>query len=83
MMDFFQAIRNGNVEIVKSMLNRDKSLASRTDQRGFTPLVMATYSDQLEIVKLILEAGADVNLKVGQGNTALMGVCMKCYLPMV
>ena len=45
MMDFFQAIRNGNVELVNSMLNTDKSLASRTDQRGFTSLVMATYSD--------------------------------------
>ena len=72
-MDFFQAIRNGNVELVKSILNTDQSLASRADQRGFTPLVMATYSDQLEIVKLILEAGADVNLKVGRGNRALMG----------
>src|SRR5690606_42090976 len=40
---------------------------------------LASYNNQLEVVRILLEAGADVNLQDSGGNTALMGVCFKGY----
>jgi uncharacterized protein len=76
-MNFFDAIRVGNLEEVKAQIAANPTIAQTMDARGFTPLVMATYSAQLPIVKALLMAGADIDEQAASGNTALMGVCFK------
>lgn len=76
-MNFFDAIRVGNLAEVKAQIAANPTIAQEMDTRGFTPLVMATYSSQLPIVKVLLEAGADIDDQAASGNTALMGVCFK------
>jgi ankyrin repeat protein len=39
---------------------------------GFTPLMHAAHAGNLELVRLLLENGADPNAKNGEGKTPLM-----------
>uniref|UniRef100_A0ABD2WW11 Uncharacterized protein n=1 Tax=Trichogramma kaykai TaxID=54128 RepID=A0ABD2WW11_9HYME len=47
------------------------------DVFGFTPLYVALENDNIEIAKLLLERGADPNLGLFKGHTALQLLCMK------
>ena len=76
---FFGAIRNGNLDQVRSLLEANSKLINAKDGRGSTPLVLATYYNQEAIAKLLLEQGAAINATDGSDNTALMGVCFKGY----
>jgi len=76
-MSLFNHIRTGALDQIKKIITADPSLVNKSDDRGFTPLVMATYSDQLEVANYLIDQGADINAKDGMGNTALMGVCFK------
>ena len=78
-MDFFDLIRQGKVEAVVAAISDSPNLISDKDKKGFPPLILASYSDQFEITKLLLEKGADVNALDVAGNTALMGVSFKGY----
>ena len=60
---FFNEIRNGNVAEVTAMLKQNPVLLNSKDQRGSTPLLLATYYDQIEITKLLLESGARLDAK--------------------
>lgn len=76
-MDFFNSIRQGNVAGLQAMVQNDPSLVSKPDARGFTPLIMATYSEQIPVTQFLLKSGADVNQQDASGNTALMGISFK------
>jgi ankyrin repeat protein len=41
------------------------------DDEGFTVLMDAVYDDKPSVVKILLEAGADKNLKNSDGRSAL------------
>jgi ankyrin repeat protein len=78
---FFDAIRNGNLKTLKTLGEKDPGLFQAKDQRGSTPLILAAYYNQGEIVEYLLEKGVQVDDKDGAGNTALMGCCFKGYVP--
>ena len=40
------------------------------DERGMAPIHWAVYGGYTEIVAMLIEAGADVNIKTGDGTTA-------------
>ena len=66
------AARNGNIEEINRLLNPDVNLKNN---KGETALMMASkYSNDtssLETVRLLLDQGADVNLKTNDGWSAL------------
>ncbi|TVZ15862.1 hypothetical protein JM81_2114 [Maribacter sp. MAR_2009_72] len=76
---FFKAIREGNYNEVKAMLDKNAVLVNSKDSRGSTPLILATYYDETEIARLLLEKGAKIDAVDASGNTALMGVCFKGF----
>ena len=66
---FFQAAKNGNYEIVKSLMFEGVDVNAK-DSDGWTALMYAAQQGHVEIVNLLLKKGADISLKNNDGNTA-------------
>ena len=64
------AIYEGDMDMTVYLLERVDDL-SRTDGRGFTPLMAAASENQADIARLLLDRGADVN-QVHRNWTALI-----------
>ena len=77
--DFFQAIRDGNIELIESELKNNSSLINTPNSSNYTPLVIAVYSGQLGVVQSLLKHGAKIEIKSNQG-TALHGAAYKGHL---
>ncbi len=50
---------------------------------GWTPLMLAVWRDEIDIVKLLLSKGEDVNVRTEDGHTALSRAAWKGRLDMV
>ena len=74
---FFNAIREKDFDVLKSFIDDDPKIVNSQDSRGFTPLIFATYFDNIEAAKLFLLNQAEINTQDHSGNTALIGVCFK------
>jgi ankyrin repeat protein len=78
---WFDAARMGRDDVIPALLAAGVDIET-TDARGYTALVLASYNGQESTTALLLEHGASVDgAHDAQGNTALMGVCFKGYLP--
>ena len=59
---FFQAIKEGNIESVRSELARNPSLAAARMDSGESPLLLAQYYGQEAVVRTLLESGVEPDL---------------------
>ncbi|MGB5229059.1 MAG: ankyrin repeat domain-containing protein, partial [Eudoraea sp.] len=74
---FFNEIRIGNIDVVRELVTEFPELVNSVDQRGSTPLILATYYDHREMARFLLDRGAKIDAKDASGNTALMGTSFK------
>jgi hypothetical protein len=64
--------RNGLTTSVKRLLSiRNINVNVKDDWRGSTPLHLAAYNGHIEIARLLLQNGAEVNVRNNYGNTPL------------
>jgi len=68
--DIFAASYNGDFETVKRLIAADPKLVNAKNSNGRFSLEMAAQTGQVEIVRFLLEKGAEVNMNRG-GATAL------------
>src|SRR5215475_2751092 len=68
--ELFQAIRNGDTAFIKAHLT--KAEIEVRDGRGATPLMHAAAFGNFQTLKLLLDAGADVNAHNDFNATALL-----------
>lgn len=66
----FDAVDGNDFEGARKLLNKSCTL-DECDESGSTALMWACYDQKLEIVELLLENGADVNIVSNTGDTAL------------
>jgi len=48
---FFNGVRKGDVALMEVLLDKNPDLIQAKDQRGSTPLILATYYNHEEITK--------------------------------
>ncbi|XP_061878058.1 ankyrin repeat and SAM domain-containing protein 6-like isoform X2 [Entelurus aequoreus] len=71
--DVFSALKLGNSQLVKEILEEDPTQVNSSNQEGASPLMIAAVSGQLEVVQLMVDKKADVDKQDGvHGWTALM-----------
>jgi uncharacterized protein len=78
-LNIFEACAVGKVERVKSILKRKPKLLNEFAPDGFQPIGLASFFGHVEVVRFLLESGAEVNtpsqngLKVTPLNSAAAG----------
>lgn len=68
-----EAAATGHARRLKTILGQSRARVNTPNSEGFTPLGLAAFFGHLEAVKVLLESGADVNLRAPSrfANTAL------------
>jgi ankyrin repeat protein len=66
--EILKAAKSGDARKVKELLATDAALIDARDTDGSTPLHCATWKGQLEVVSVLLSAGADVNAHNNNGH---------------
>lgn len=65
------AIQIDDIDSVRKLIDKNPSLVSLKDERGYTPLLMASLLRHTEIAGLLIDAGADVEQIDDDGITLL------------
>lgn len=72
--DIFDAIRAGDVETVRTLIETQPELANTSGGSGMAPLMIATYMGKTQVIELLLANGAtlDVFAAAALGKTAAL-----------
>ncbi|RDU67017.1 ankyrin repeat domain-containing protein [Helicobacter didelphidarum] len=74
----FDFARNNDVDSLQIMLDNGLN-PNIANHKGDTLLMLASYHDSRDVVKLLLEKNADIDKPNDRGHTPLAGVCFKGY----
>ncbi len=69
--DIHEAVKTGDLQKVQELIKNDPDLVNLKDISGRTPLHWAARNDHLNIVKFLVNNGADVNAEDNQGISPL------------
>jgi len=75
--EFMSCVRTGNVAAVKAMLTHGAKVDAKENRGGQTALMWAAAEEHPEIVRTLIERGADVQASSKGGFTALMFAAQK------
>jgi ankyrin repeat protein len=78
-----KACARGNLPRALDILQRHPALLNAVDNGGYGPLHEASLMGHLEIVRLLIERGADLNAQAANGDTALHDACENGHLSIV
>ncbi|WP_418314675.1 formyltransferase family protein [Piscinibacter sakaiensis] len=68
----FDACENGDISQLKQILERSLAVLNARNERGWTPLIVASFNQRTAAVQYLLSRGADPNAKGPNGTTPLM-----------
>ena len=71
MTPLYKAALNGNLELVKLFVEKCKVSPSQITKLGETPLIAAIKKDRVEIIRYLLEAGADAGFTTPAGVSTI------------
>ena len=69
--EIHDAAKQGNLEKVRTLVDKDPALVAARDKGGQTPLHWAASSGNLDLVRFLLDKGAAVDAKNARGLTPL------------
>ncbi|MFC1563373.1 ankyrin repeat domain-containing protein [candidate division KSB1 bacterium] len=61
--DIHEAAKNGELQVVKDLIENDPKIIDSPDKSGYTPLIRAAIEGHLEIVRYLVEKGANIEAK--------------------
>ena len=82
-LDIHAAALMGDLAATQQHIQAGSDLNAREATMGSTPLITAAVFGRTEVAKALIEAGADVNLKNGEGSTALHSAAFLCHQEIV
>jgi ankyrin repeat protein len=80
--DIFNIARKGTVEEMKKLIEDNRNLVNTQNNAGFSPLIIATYSSNLQVAKYLLNIAEDINYQSPEG-TVLMAAIMRNNIEMM
>ena len=80
---FFAAVQTGGKSTVAAELGRNPSLATAKDKYGFRAVHLLDYTDFEEILSLLLDHGAEINVQNHEGIGLLHILADAEFLPIV
>jgi ankyrin repeat protein len=82
-MNIQTAILSDNLEIVRQHIAAGTDINMKDQMSGATPLISAVTFDRMAIVKALMDAKADLNIKNNDGSTALHVAAFFCRIEIV
>lgn len=73
----FVAASKGQTAVVELLLQAAPQMIHHHNQRGATPLWIAVCNRRIEVVEVLLEYNADVNIPNSKGDAPLIPACQK------
>lgn len=77
-VDIHTSVITNNVDALKQHITAGTNINEKDPFGGSSPLISAALFGKTEIVKLLLEAGADINFQNNDGSTALHTAAFFC-----
>ena len=81
-VQLMDACNIGNAPRVDKLVRTNVDINAR-DAHGFTPLILAAYSGHMEVVRILLSAGANPHLTDNRGVNATMYALSQHHLDVV
>jgi ankyrin repeat protein len=75
-ISIFDIARSGTVAEVKDLMKQDPDIINKTNESGFSPLILACYRGNMEVADFLMDKVKDINYNSSMG-TALMAVVYK------
>lgn len=69
--DILEVCKSGTIEELKKISFTDRILFEK-NQKGWSPIIVAAYNGNVDLVKWLVEAGADINDRNNNGTTVIM-----------
>lgn len=77
-IDIHSAVISNNIDAIKQHVLAGTDLNQKDPFGGSSPLISAALFEKKDIVKILIEAGADLNFKNNDGSTALHTAAFFC-----
>lgn len=77
-VDIHTAVVTGNVEVIKQHIAAGTNMNEKDPFGGSSPLISASLFGKTEIAKILIDAGADLNVQNNDGSTALHTAAFFC-----
>jgi len=74
--NIFDVARKGTVEEVKSIIKQNPDAINSVNEEGYSPLILACYRGNIEVVKFLIKEVKDINGNSSMG-TPLMAAVVK------
>jgi ankyrin repeat protein len=69
--EFWNACENGDYEMVSLLINSIKDI-NKPNLKGWNAIILSAFNHHMDIVKLLLQNGGDINSTNGKGTTVFM-----------
>lgn len=77
-IDIHTAVVTDNREVIKQHIQAKSNINEKDKMGGSSPLISAALFGKTEIAKMLIEAGADLNIQNNDGSTALITAAFFC-----
>lgn len=77
-ISIWQGAITGNTAVVEQHIAAGTDPDAKEDYGGSTPLILSTIFGQAEVTRIVIDAGADLELRNSKGSTALHQACFFC-----